>query len=476
MRQIKILFYIFLSTTITLTSCSDDDNDKNSNLTDNEYVNHWIYNQMNEWYLWSADMPSSPNYDTDPGTFFYNLRNLQKDRFSWATDNFDELINWTNAVSTDIGFEYFTIFENDLPAYYKIVYVKPNTDAAAKGLKRGDEITKVGGVSLTMDNYTSLLSSGTGTYSLAINNQSNPIEIHSMTDYPENPVYYSNIYKDGNKTIGYLVYNSFTQDKGDSSGDYNAELMNILTQFYNSKVTDLVLDLRYNGGGLVKCAQNLASAIVKNRDSKNLFIKNEYNANITKEINAMSPSRQDEWLHSYFLNKYENVGSTKTGDIPRLGDYIDKVYILTGKYTASSSELIINGLKPYMDVVLIGQTTYGKNVASISLYEENDNRNKWGLQPIIMKMYNSDNQSNYDGGFDTDVEIDEFAYDMKQLGDKDEILLKTAIDKITGRETSALRTSTTKNIKAVSPATKRKGALDMFIDNSFAKEINQKIQ
>lgn len=466
MRQVKILFYIFLSGILALSSCSDDD--KSSNLTDNEYINKWIYSQMEEWYLWSADMPSTPDYNTEPNTFFKNLLNKSDDRFSWATSDYNNLINWTNSISTDIGFEYFTILDdNDKPEYYNIVYIKPNTDAEAKGLKRGDKITKVNGVTLTSDNYGSLLSSGNGIYSLTIEGKSEPVNISSIANYPENPVYYSNTYTEGNKRIGYLVYNSFTQDKGDDSGDYDVALIAALKQLYDNNITDLVLDLRYNSGGLVKCAQILASAIVKNRDINNVFIKNEYNANITAQIGNFSTLS----LSDNFLDKFR-VGSTRTNkDIPRLGDKISKVYILTGKYTGSSSELIINGLKPYMEVTLIGRTTYGKNVASISLYEEKDYRNKWGLQPIIMKVYNSAGQSDYTEGFPADIPINEFSYEMKQLGDKDEILLKAAINAITGNEIVPLRLSKAADIKAVSPVVNRKGAMDMFIDKKFAEEI-----
>lgn len=468
MRQGKILFYIFLSVILALSSCSDDD-DKSSTLNDNEYINNWIYSQMREWYLWSADMPSTYDYNTEPETFFKSLLNKPTDRFSWATNDYNNLLNWTNDISTDIGFEYFTILENNKPEYYNIVYIKPNTDAEAKGLKRGDKIIEVDGVALTSDNYRSLLSSGNRIYSLTIEGKPEPVIIRSMTNYPENPVYYSNTYTEGNKKIGYLVYNAFTQDKGDDSGDYDVDLVTALQQLYDNNITDLVLDLRYNSGGLLKCAQILASAIVKDRDANNIFIKNEYNANITAQIGKFSTLN----LSDNFLDKFRVGTKRTTREIPRLGDKIKKVYILTGQYTGSSSELIINGLKPYMDVILIGRTTYGKNVASVSLYEENDYRNKWGLQPIIMKVYNSAGQSDYTDGFPADIPINEFSYEMKELGDKDEILLKTAINAITGNKLVPLRLSKGADIKAVSPVITRKGAMDMLIDKKFAEEIKR---
>ena len=104
-----------------------------------------------------------------------------------------------------------------------------------------------------------------------------------------------------------------------------------------------------------------------------------------------------------------------------------RVYILTSSRTASASELIINALKPYMEVFLIGDTTYGKNVGSISLFEENDNKNQWGLQPIVVKVFNSQDQSDYGTGFVPDVVHKDNGLYLYPLGDPKEALLSQAI-------------------------------------------------
>jgi carboxyl-terminal processing protease len=114
-----------------------------------------------------------------------------------------------------------------------------------------------------------------------------------------------------------------------------------------------------------------------------------------------------------------------------------RVYILTGPRTASASELIINGLKPFMDVYLIGDVTIGKNVGSITIYDENDDSNTWGMQPIITKIFNSNGQSDYTAGF-TPQELDEDnSIHLYPLGDTRERLLSRAIATITGNQLPA---------------------------------------
>src|SRR5699024_8798321 len=90
------------------------------------------------------------------------------------------------------------------------------------------------------------------------------------------------------------------------------------------------------------------------------------------------------------------------GDIPMNKLSLNRVYILTGFGTASASEMLINGLKPYIDVVLIGEQTIGKDVASITVYDsppfyytkKNINPNhKIALQPIVIRLFNSNNQN-----------------------------------------------------------------------------------
>jgi C-terminal processing protease CtpA/Prc len=130
-----------------------------------------------------------------------------------------------------------------------------------------------------------------------------------------------------------------------------------------------------------------------------------------------------EFFLKKFTNEANNIGAQLSGG---------RVYILTRNRTASASELIINGLKPYMDVFIVGDTTYGKNVGSISIYEENDKRNKWGMQPIVVQAYNKLNESDYAEGFLPNIPNDDNSLVILPLGDENENLLSLALAEITG--------------------------------------------
>jgi C-terminal processing protease CtpA/Prc len=123
------------------------------------------------------------------------------------------------------------------------------------------------------------------------------------------------------------------------------------------------------------------------------------------------------------LAKSENLGNTLTGN---------RVYVLTSSRTASASELIVNGLKPYMDVYLIGNTTTGKNVGSIPFEDEANPENKYGILPIVTQSFNSLDQSDYATGFKPNVEALESAELLLPLGDINEQLLRKALSQITG--------------------------------------------
>ena len=107
--------------------------------------------------------------------------------------------------------------------------------------------------------------------------------------------------------------------------------------------------------------------------------------------------------------------------------------MLTSRGTASASELIINGLRPYIPVITIGDTTYGKNVGSITITDTKNKTNTWGMQPIILKLTNSAQFSDYNNGFGPDpsnYDADNHYY-LRPLGDIQEPLLNKALYTIT---------------------------------------------
>ena len=138
---------------------------------------------------------------------------------------------------------------------------------------------------------------------------------------------------------------------------------------------------------------------------------------------------------------FDNTVPTKLG--------LNKVTILTGEGTASAAELTITGLKPYMNVTMVGDTTYGKYTASITLKPEDfyktpsdyaDFKN-WGLQPIVLRYANSEGVTNFVNGFAPDYLVSDELLPAQPLGDITEPLLKKAIENITGVQIVALKSA-----------------------------------
>lgn len=432
--KIKLIILLSLPLFIFSSCSSDDDGITKSDPKSPTYVNDWIYEQMGMYYLWNETLPSNPDKSLSPDKFFDTLLN-KSDRFSWIQDNYLDLMSSLSGVSSgDIGFEYvgYLISEGSDLVVGQIAYVKPNTPAQSAGLKRGDLFTKVDGVALTTTNWRALLSGQNSTAQITFVdsefvNQTNKT-IGKISKYAENPVYMDSTYTVGNKKIGYLVYNFFANDNGSGDRQYDLQLNKVFAGFKSKGITDLVLDLRYNSGGSMLSGVILSSLIVPDLSTDKVFSSVQFNslyqAAYVKKYGAGS-------LTDKFMDKIE-VNKTKQEKLNNPGT-IKSLYVLTSGWTASASEMLINGLKPYMNVYLIGTTTVGKNVGSYTIYdEENSSTNKWGMQPIVLKYFNSNGTSDFEKGFIPDEELNDNNIHKSALGDLQEVMLQTAIQKITG--------------------------------------------
>lgn len=475
-----LLYSIFFSS-LLLSSCSDDDENQDdgdkewSEQQVRSYVNTWIYDNMSDYYYWESQMPAKPSSNQDPSDFFesliYKRDNVQGDRFSWIQENYVDLVNSLNGVALkDLGFEYMTVKMQDESVAYWVIYVKKGTDAEKKGLKRGDLIYKVNGTVVTLDNYKTLLKSEQDSnvlfYYNPTSNTTKEVEFSLEANYSDNPVYYSNVYTYGSKKIGYIVYNFFSPDNGDGSFKYDIALAKIFEDFNSKGVTDLVLDLRYNSGGYTSSATYLASAFIAKENVGKVFYYKQYN----KWVEA---ALSDDAKQDLFQDKI-TVSRSSTYPITHLGEKIKTAYVLTGVYTASASELLINGLRPFMDVKTIGEKTVGKNVGSISIYEENDKHNKWGMQPIVSKSANSLRFSDYEGGFSPNFPVYERANYLVELGDPSEPLLAKAISEITGQveKRSNKRSALSSDVQMLDSSLKNKpSAFQMFIDSKVFEDL-----
>ncbi len=412
---------------LTFSGCDKDENTEHPN----EYVNNWILDNMQFWYYWNSALPANPDKSQEHEVFFNSLLNSQ-DRFSWIQENFQELLKSLQGVNKEAGFEYvlYRASEGSSDLVMQVLYVKPNSPASAAGLQRGDLISRINNQTLTVDNYRDILGQMNEPFTILYKELNEEMQQFggvkevslSVVEYAENPNFLHQVYTYNDRKVGYYVYNLFATGPSSNSTAYNDEMDQIFANFKAQGVTDLVIDLRYNSGGAESATRNLASLIGKGVGSDKIFSKRQYNSEVEKAIKE-DPTLGPNFLLVKFTDKAANIGAQLRNS---------RVYILTGSRSASASELLINGLRPYMDVFLIGNKTVGKNVGSISLYEENDAKNTWGMQPIVTKSFNSLDQSDYDNGFNPQILDADNSVFLYPLGDPRERLLNRALKEITG--------------------------------------------
>ncbi|MVM39515.1 peptidase S41 [Spirosoma sp. HMF3257] len=469
----KLTLPLAICSALLLTSCKKNEDVTPSAPTTNGEVNSWVLDNMKTYYFWNDKLPANPDTSLAPKSFFNtllydwnNTANTDRDRFSWLQESADDLKASLSGQSKTTGIEYNLYYRDQARTgvVASIIYVLPGSPAAKAGIKRGDIISKINGESLTATNYQTLLSGSADTYTYGFATVSNGV----LTDnaqtkqvtavvFQEDPVLLDTTYTIGGKTIGYVIYNQFIPGlykAGSSTLDntYDLKLDNIFGKFKQKGINELVLDLRYNRGGYVSSSTNLASLIGKNIDASKVFYTQKWNSIVTAQNDKQ---RGAGWNSENFLTKSTNIGAN-----------ISRVFILTTGSTASASELIINGLRPFMTVTTIGTTTVGKNVGSITISDKTG-RIKWGIQPITFKSANALGFTDYAGGFTPSIEVKEPSYGMKAFGDVSEPLLNEAIFQISGtRMARRAATETTTQPIIGSSLDRKAGGGNMFVGDA----------
>jgi C-terminal processing protease CtpA/Prc len=429
-------------------------------------VNNWILANMGYYYYWNDKIPANPDKTLSPDQFFdsilykYNATsNPNGDRFSWIQQSADELKASLSGESKTTGMEFklYLRSSGSTDVIGSVLYVYPGSPADKAGIKRGDVFSKVNGTNLTTTNYSSLLygDGDTKTYTLAEVQSTGIVDTNNSKSVTavvlqEDPVFMDSVYVFGTKKIGYVIYNQFVPGpNGSSVATYDQKLDAVFGKFKAKGVNELILDFRYNPGGYVTSATALGSLIAKGISSKSVFVRKEWNATVTP---ALEKQYGTDFFYDYLAQKANNIG-----------DNLSQVYVLTTSGTASASELVINGLRPYFGqkVYTIGTTSYGKNVGSITI-SDNTGKIKWGMQPIVSKSFNKDNESNYSTGFVPKVEVRE-PLNMRPLGDVTERLLSEAIYQISGTRTARRGADVGGSLPSIGSSIERKaGGSNMF--------------
>lgn len=458
MKKVSILSLAFLVAAI-VTGCGDDPT--GTNLEDISSEKQFVYNSMNYWYYWQGDVPNLADgrfsNDQELGSFLQGFSDAKElfgalqfsaDDFSFFIDDYEEFENEQDGINAALGFNYgFIGFQNsnDIVGYAR--YIIPNSPADDAGLQRLDLFTKVDGTDLNTSNYKELLSDNSShTLTLAtieetpqgVTFQDSIQKTIQSEQVIENPIYLSTVIDTNSINVGYMMYNAF-QDNS------HQDLNDTFADFENQNIDELILDLRYNGGGAVLTSQ-LLSSMISGLGSSNKFAEFSYNQKRSDQNESVFFFDEVPLQNSQGEFERNNQGEfVNTEPMNDLG--LNKVYVLTSGGTASASEALINSLSPYIDVTIIGTQTVGKDEGSLTLYDapepylDKDEANpdhKKAIQPIVLKIVNSEDDD-YPNGFtpSSSNNVPELTAENLQnkpaIGSPDDPLLARAVELITGQ-------------------------------------------
>lgn len=421
---VSILFIIGF--VMLFPACASDDDPVPTDGT----VNEWVETKMRSMYYWYDEIPDKSKLDFNKETmsFFTSLLSEKDGKSAEDGHHYYSYIEKVNATSRSyygdrpsLGFEFQLWFIRSTGKYaVNILYTLPDSPASRNGLKRNDWILTIDNSAVTPTNVSKLVNGVP--VSLGISDDAENQVLRTVSLNPamviDNPVYLDTIYNTSNFAnpdiprdikVGYLVYNHFTSGPdGEKDETFNNSLRKAFAKFKAGNVDDFILDLRYNMGGIVTSAQLLATMLAPASVLDQEFCHLKYNDKQTALDRTLNLD-----------TKYMKQGAG--GDNLDLG----RLFIITSNRTASASEAVINGLKPYMgdNIILVGEQTEGKNVGSITI---TDSRYNYKLHPIVCQLYNKNNESDYIDGF-SPVERERREGDngkeMHELGNIDDYLL-----------------------------------------------------
>ncbi len=452
---------------VLVTSCEKSDNFIASG---NDEIHLFIWRAMNTYYLWQPDVPDlSDTRFTNVGQLYSEYSNYSPDevfqslryqpgvidRFSWIVDDYVALENSFQGINLSNGMEFGLVRYADNPSkvFGYVRYVIPNSDAELKNITRGMLFSEVDGVQLTESNYSALLFDENTNYTITLadfnngNPSSNSTTINlTKSQIQENPVAIVKTIEEDTHKIGYLMYNQF-------SSAFDAQLNDAFATFQSEGITDLIVDLRYNGGGRVSTATYLGGMITGQFNGQ-LFSKQLWN---TKVQEALDASLFENYFTNEIVNSDQNQNIILQEPINSLN--LNTIYFITTKSTASASELVMNSLSAYIDVKSVGTVTTGKVQGSVTLYDsENftrsgDNLNPdhtWAIQPLVLEIQNK-NSFNEPNGINPTINLPENYNNLGVLGEmSDPLLERTILFITTGNRPIQNQTNTMLTLEEIS--------------------------
>lgn len=380
-------------------------------------------------------------------------------------------------VGTDFGFALTGVGSQTVYQIY-IRYVNPGSPAGKAGLSRGDVLTQINGRTLGGD-YTSdanFINSAFDQQSLTVAGKKPNGNTFTRTltkiTYTSNPIFRDTVIVSGTKKVGYLAFARFS-----NSNNAQNVLTQAFTEFASNGVTDLVIDLRYNGGGYVSTAEYLANLIAPSRLNGTVMFTEHYNAllqsgkaTILKNQPLTDDNDKQRFSNgrplTYFDVDYSVNGNTTKFSKKGPLDGISKVvFIVTGN-TASASELVINSLKPHLEVRIVGDRSYGKPVGFFPIKID-----KYDVYYSMFQSKNSAGSGDYFQGFTPDANTaDDVTHNF---GEPQEASFAAAIKYLTQGTFVASTSVTVMGQKTSADAVQFR---DLKKDNSFKGMIENRVR
>lgn len=412
---------------------------------------------METYYLWNDEIDSSISQldyrtCTDPVGTVERIR-YKDDRWTKLYEDISVLSDYIDGVQTTFGYYIkYGWFNNSDTMFGIVAFVYDGSPAQKAGLKRGDFILTINGEDITEDNINLLFDASSLTLGLGVLNNGyvdetgEEVTLAAVNMY-EYPILAKKVLNVKGKKVGYLAYTSFDLNSLD-------DLISTFKGFKSEGIEDLVLDMRYNGGGYVITEEALASMLAPevNVQNHDVYQKTVYNKIMTDYYNEKGTSLVSRFSTEFSYtdeNDKEHNLSTKNSN-----PGIKNLYVLVTENSASATEGLIVGLSPYMNVKVIGKQTHGKFCTGV-IFKAEGTKNysslrKWGLYCMIGSFSdcNGNNPCRPDG-IKPVVEVQDYPAEGYALGDENETMLRTALDMIAG---SIPGTKT--NLAMASPRTK----------------------
>lgn len=459
-------FIVLLIGLFLFNGCDPGTSPNNSDEITASEERQFIWNGLNFWYFWQEsvqnladdrknDIPSFNQLLNQPPTeraLFDKLLYKQEDDFSWFIDDYEEHEAAQVGTSKSFGFRFGLgqeIGSNNVFGF--VQYVVEDSPAGRSGLKRGDIFRGINGQNLTVTNFPELLNNDQYELRMAdvqrvdtengsgyrILNKDETVQVAAEV-FTENPIHTYHIYDIGSRRVGYLLYNSFRFN-------FHEQLNNVFGEFKDRGIDELVLDLRYNGGGSLLTSALLAS-MISGVSAGSTFAELRYNRKRSSN-NVEFPFFEDVPI----FNDSGEREMDRDEVLNSLG--LSRVYVLTSQRTASASETVINGLRPYgVEVVIVGSKTVGKDEGSITVYDAPgamysprnpaqrsliNPKHPRAMQPIVFKIFNEAGEDYPDGfapapGPTNEDEFRHLEGGLLPLGDPDEPLFRAALNHMSG--------------------------------------------